>query len=59
MITSIDAHTHLGRDLKLLMLLQQLLRVVDAGSRRRVRGQVELACIVDPLQSLKQNKMRH
>lgn len=34
------------------MLLQQLLGVLDARARGRVRGQVELSAVVDPLQSL-------
>lgn len=38
--------------MEVLMLLQQLLSVVDAGARRHVCGQVELASVVDPLKSL-------
>lgn len=41
--------TYLCGDLKLLVLLQQLLRVLDAGARGGVRGQVELPVVMDPL----------
>ena len=43
---------HLGGDLEVLMLLQQLLGVLDARARGRVGGEVELPAVVDPLQSL-------
>lgn len=43
---------YLGCDLEVLVLLQQLLRVMDAGAGGRVRGQVEVPGVVDPLQRL-------
>lgn len=47
---------YLGCDVEVLVLLQKLLRVVDAGARGGVRGQIELAGVVDPLQSLENEK---
>lgn len=44
--------THLCGDLKLLVLLQQLLGVLDAGARGGVCGKVELPVVMDPFQSL-------
>lgn len=46
--------THLRRDLEVLVLLQQLLRVVNARAGGGVRGQVKLSGVVDPLQGLDQ-----
>lgn len=43
---------YLGCNVEVLMLLQQLLGVVDAGACGRVCGQVELASVMDPLKSL-------
>lgn len=43
---------YLGRDLKLLVFFQQLLRVLDAGPCRGVCGKVELPIVMDPLQRL-------
>lgn len=50
--TEAAARTHLGRYLEVLVLLEKLLRVLRAGARGGVRGQVELPVVVDPFQSL-------
>ena len=50
---------HLGCNVEVLMLLQQLLCVVNAGAGRGVCGQVELACVVNPLQRLKTHTYTH
>lgn len=47
---------YLGCDVEVLMLLQKLLCVVDAGARGGVCGQIELTGVVDPLQSLENEK---
>lgn len=49
---------YLGCNVEVLMLLQQLLGVVDAGARGRVCGQVELTSVMDPLKSL-ENTLIH
>lgn len=45
--------SNLGCDVEVFMLLQQLLRVVDTRAGGGVCGQVKLASVMNPLQSLK------
>lgn len=49
---------YLGCDVEVLVFLQKLLRVVNAGARGRVCGEIELAGVVDPLQGLNRQKER-
>lgn len=44
-----STQVYLGSYLELLMLLQQLLGVLDAGPRRGMCGEVELPIVMDPL----------
>lgn len=47
---------YLGCDVEVLMFFQKLLRVVNAGARGHMCGEIELACVVDPLQGLNRQK---
>lgn len=47
---------NLGCDVEVLVLLQQLLRVVDAGTSGSVCGQIKLPGVMNPLQSLRTHR---
>lgn len=48
--------TNLGCDVEVLVLLQQLLRVVNAGTSGSVCGQIKLPSVMNPLQSLRTHR---